>query len=228
MLGTGEMASIVVIVCLTLFYTFEGGMTAVIWTDVIQMILYVGGALLSFYVILQQIPGGWGHVAEVGSAAAKFRFRFPFRADGRVLSGDLHLLGRGDRRVLPHDREPPVTEQLMVQRLLSARTKGESRAVALFSSWFVILFQFTLFLVIGVCLFVLYRDPGLAAPAVKDRIYPEFIWANLPHGLAGLVVAAILAAAMSNLSAALNSLASTTIMDFYKPLAEKSATSLIS
>src|SRR6185369_10016057 len=102
------------------------------------------------------------------------------------------------------------TEQLMVQRLLSARTERESRA-ALLSSWFVILFQFTLFLVIGVCLFVYYGDLGLTAPAVRDRIYPEYIWNNLPPGVAGLVIAAILAAAMSNLSAALNSLASTTI-----------------
>ena len=72
---------------------------------------------------------------------------------------------------------------------------------------------------IGICLFVHYSDQGLQAPAVRDRIYPEFIWNSLPHGIAGLVIAAVLAAAMSNLSAALNSLASTTIMDFYKPLA---------
>ena len=80
------------------------------------------------------------------------------------------------------------------------------------------LFQFTLFLVIGTLLYVHYHDAGRAAPAVLDRIYPEFIWNNLPVGIAGLVIAAILAAAMSNLSAALNSLASTTIMDFVKPL----------
>jgi solute:Na+ symporter, SSS family len=109
------------------------------------------------------------------------------------------------------------TEQMMVQRLLSARTQGESKA-ALYSSWVVIFFQFTLFLVIGVCLFVYYGDQNLAPPAVADRIYPEFIWNQLPHGVSGLVVAAILAAAMSNLSSALNSLASTSIMDFYKPI----------
>src|SRR6266481_838863 len=72
LLGTGEMASIAVIVALTLLYTFEGGMTAVIWTDVIQMFLYVAGAILSFFVILQQIPGGWTHVHEVAGAANKF------------------------------------------------------------------------------------------------------------------------------------------------------------
>src|ERR1700735_4670677 len=77
-LGTGEIVSILVIVCLTLFYTFEGGMTAVIWTDAVQMFLYVGGAILSFWVILQQIPGGWPHVAALADAAHKFQM-FDFR-----------------------------------------------------------------------------------------------------------------------------------------------------
>ncbi len=81
-LGTGEIASIALIVALTLFYTFEGGMTAVIWTDVVQMFLYVGGAVLSFGVILGKIPGGWPHVVAVAGAAHKlqvFDFRFPPR-----------------------------------------------------------------------------------------------------------------------------------------------------
>lgn len=109
----------------------------------------------------------------------------------------------------------------MVQRLLAARSQSESRT-ALFASWFVIFFQFSLFLLIGAILFVYYRDTGMAPPNPPDRIYPDFIWRNLPPGIAGLVIAAILAAAMSNLSAALNSLASTTVMDFLKPAARHS------
>src|SRR6516164_9326408 len=78
-LGTGETASIILIVCLTLFYTFEGGMTAVIWTDVVQMCLYVAGAAVSLIVILAQIPGGWPHVAEIASQSGKFKvFDFAF------------------------------------------------------------------------------------------------------------------------------------------------------
>src|SRR6476659_4456970 len=78
-LGTGETASIVLIVILTLFYTFEGGMAAVIWTDVVQMCLYVVGAVLSFFVILHKIPGGWEHVVAVAGAAHKFTvFDFSF------------------------------------------------------------------------------------------------------------------------------------------------------
>src|SRR5256714_5881969 len=78
-LGTGELASIILITILTLFYTFEGGMTAVIWTDVVQMTLYVLGAILSFLIILGKIPGGWPHVWSVGNGAGKFQiFDFEF------------------------------------------------------------------------------------------------------------------------------------------------------
>jgi solute:Na+ symporter, SSS family len=84
----------------------------------------------------------------------------------------------------------------------------------LLSSWGVIFVQFSLFLLIGILLFVYYRDSGVTPPRQTDRIYPEFLWRNLAPGLAGLTIAAILAAAMANLSAALNSLAATTVVDF--------------
>ncbi len=216
-LGTGEIASIILIVGLTLFYTFEGGMTAVIWTDVVQMFLYVAGALLSLFVILDKVPGGWAHVVDVVGPLGKLQiFDFSFEWTPTFFSRTYNfwagLLGGAFLTTASHG-----TEQLMVQRLLSAKTERESR-LALFTSWIVILFQFTLFLVIGTILFVYYRETGLPPPKPADRIYPAFIWNNLPPGVAGLVIAAILAAAMSNLSAALNALASTTIMDFYKPL----------
>ncbi|MCC7156163.1 MAG: sodium:solute symporter [Bryobacterales bacterium] len=217
-LGTGEIASIILIVCLTLFYTFEGGMTAVIWTDVIQMFLYVGGAIFSLFIILGNVNGGWDHVAQMASSAGKFTvFDFGFEWTREFFSKPYSfwagVLGGCFLTTASHG-----TEQLMVQRLLSARSESQSRA-ALFGSWIVIFFQFALFLVIGVILWVYYKDTGLQAPQPPDRIYPEFIWKQLPVGAAGLVIAAILAAAMSNLSAALNSLASTTIMDFYRPMA---------
>src|SRR3954447_12954603 len=77
-LGTGEVGSIILIVCLTLFYTFEGGMSAVIWTDVVQMFLFVVGALISLFVILNQVPGQWQHVADVAGRLGKFQV-FDFR-----------------------------------------------------------------------------------------------------------------------------------------------------
>lgn len=216
-LGTGEVVSILAIVCLTLFYTFEGGMTAVIWTDAVQMFLYVGGAILSFWVILHQIPGGWPHVAAFAGAAHKFQmfdFRFSTTAAffARSYSFWAGIIGGCFLTTASHG-----TEQLLVQRLLAARNERQSRA-ALFASWLVIFFQFALFLFIGVLLFVYYSNRRTPAPQPPDSIYPKFVWNSLPAGAAGLVIAAILAAGMSNLSAALNALASTSVMDFYRPL----------
>src|SRR5271157_2216775 len=228
-LGTGEIASIVLIVLLTLFYTFEGGMTAVIWTDVVQMTLYVTGALVSFVVILGKIPGGWQHVAAVAGAAHKFTiFDFRFSPTMEFFSRS-YTFWAGIFGGCFLTTQSHGTDQLMVQRLLSARNERQSRA-ALFASWVVILFQFTLFLLIGVLLYVYYGDiypfpasrlaefhPELAG----DRLYPAFIWHNLPVGVAGLLIAAILAAAMANVSAALNSLASTTVVDFFRARARQ-------
>ena len=212
-LGTGEIESIALIVALTLVYTFEGGMTAVIWTDVVQMTLYVVGAVISFITILGKIPGGWEHVAQVAAAGHKFTifdFRFSPTMEffSRTYSFWAGVAGGCFLTTATHG-----TDQLMVQRLLSARDERQSRT-ALMASWFVILCQFVLFLLIGVLLYVYYGDMHLQPPAQMDRIYPEFIWHNLPPGVAGLLIAAILAAAMANMSAALNSLASTTVIDF--------------
>jgi SSS family solute:Na+ symporter len=216
-LGSGETASIVVILCLTLFYTYEGGLTAVIWTDVVQMVLYVVGAIMSLALLLHQIPGGWAHVAAVAGPLGKLQV-FDFRgAPPAVFFTRTYSFWAGILGGLFLTTASHGTDQLMVQRLLAARNLGQSQA-ALLASWVVIFVQFTLFLVIGTCLFVLYREQGTAVPAVLDRLYPLYIWQKLPAGVAGLVMAAILAAAMSNLSAALNSLASTTVLDLWKPL----------
>jgi SSS family transporter len=203
-----------------LFYTYEGGLAAVIWTDVAQMILYVVGAVLSLVLLLREIPGGWAHVAAVAAPLGKlqifdFRLAPPSEFFTRTYSFWAGIIGGCFLTTASHG-----TEQLMVQRLLAASTLRKSQA-ALLLSWVVIFIQFTLFLIIGVCLFVLYREQGTQPPAVMDRLYPLFIWQRLPPGIAGLVMAAILAAAMSNLSAALNSLASTTVLDLWRPLVEK-------
>jgi solute:Na+ symporter, SSS family len=167
--------------------------------------------------VLREIPGGWGHVIATAEPLGKLQV-FDFRIGPlgefftRTYSFWAGLIGGCFLTTASHG-----TEQLLVQRLLAAKNEGQSRA-ALFSSWVVIFIQFTLFLIVGVCLFTLYKDHGWTPPAVTDSIYPRFIWGNLPPGLSGLLIAAILAAAMSNLSAALNSLASTTVMDFLRPM----------
>jgi SSS family solute:Na+ symporter len=208
-IGTGDIASITIITALTMIYTFEGGMAAVIWTDVVQMAIYVGGTLVGFFTILHAVPGGWTTVHAVAYAAGKFRI-FDF-------SPVLHktytfwagLIGGTFLTTASHG-----TDQLMVQRLLAARSERQSKA-ALLASGVAILFQFTLFLIVGVMLYVFYQAHGLTPTGSSDRIFPSFIVQHMPHGISGLLIAAILAAAMSNLSAALNSLSSTSIVDFY-------------
>src|SRR5277367_6308865 len=165
-LGTGELQSIILIVALTLFYTFEGGMTAVIWTDVLQMAMYVAGALVSFFVILAKIPGGWHHFYAAAAAAGKlqvFDFHFSLRTPYTFWGG---LIGGCFLTMASHG-----TDQLIVQRLLSAKNETESRR-ALLASWTVVFFQFLLFLMIGAMLWLLYREGGMTPPRPLDRIYP--------------------------------------------------------
>ena len=206
-LGTGEIASIAIITALTLIYTFEGGLAAVIWTDVVQTVIYVGGTLVGLTTILHLVPGGWSAIHTAAAGAGKlqvFDFRANFWLPYTFWAG---LIGGTAFITASHG-----TDQLIVQRLLAARGQKQS-AVALLSSGVAILFQFALFLIVGVMLWAYYRVPS-AIFGKPDRIYPTFIVSQMPHGISGLLIAAILAAAMSNLSAALNSLSSSTIMDF--------------
>src|SRR6266496_269927 len=207
-LGTGEIASIAIITALTLIYTFEGGLAAVIWTDVVQTAIYVGGTLLGIATIIHYVPGGWAHIHQVASAADKFRvfdFTPTFWKPYTFWAG---VIGGAFLTTASHG-----TDQLIVQRLLAARGLRESKA-ALLSSGAAILFQFGLFLLLGTMLFAYYMVPS-SHFGRADRIYPTFIVTHMPHGISGLLIAAILAAAMSNLSAALNSLSSSTVMDLY-------------
>jgi SSS family transporter len=225
-IGTNDILSIALISGLTLLYTFEGGMAAVIWTDVVQMGLYLAGTIVAMVTLGHQIPGGWNYIYLVGEHSAKFQwldFSFSLTKSYTFWAG---ILGGTFLTMASHG-----TDQLMVQRMLAARNLNAART-ALLSSGVVIFVQFTLFLLIGVGLFVFYGAAGVpGAPSIApssqamggiatlspDRIFPTFIVQQMPHGVAGLLVAAILAAAMSNLSAALNSLASTTVVDFYLP-----------
>jgi SSS family transporter len=213
-IGTGDTLSIAIISALTLLYTFEGGMAAVIWTDVVQMALYVAGTLVALWAIGHGTPGGWAQIHAVAAPLGKFHmlnFAFNLTQSYTFWAG---ILGGTFLTMASHG-----TDQLMVQRMLAARNLRESR-LALLASGGVIFLQFTLFLLIGVGLFVFY---GAHPPHFRtnDYIFPTFIVQQMPHGVAGLLVAAILAAAMSNLSAALNSLASTTVIDFYIPLRQR-------
>jgi SSS family transporter len=205
--------SIVIVGVLTLIYTFEGGIAAVIWTDLIQLVIYIGGSLLAASELVRLVPGGWNQIAAQAAAENKFQI-LSFSTDLSVpFTFWAGLLGGTFLTMASHG-----TDQLLVQRLLTCRNKRDSQKALIFSG-FVVLFQFALFLLIGVMLFAYYKAfPLGSALANNDQIFPTFIVNELPHGISGLVIAAIFAAAMSNLSGSLNSLSSTTVLDFYKPL----------
>ncbi len=210
-LGTGEVASIAIITALTVIYTFEGGLAAVIWTDVVQTAIYVGGTLVGLFTIVHLVPGGWNAIHAAAAEAGKLQI-FDFSARfGTPYTFWAGLIGGAFFTVASHG-----TDQLIVQRLLAARGQKQS-ATALVSSGLAVLFQFALFLIVGIMLWAYYHVPS-AIFGKPDRIYPTFIVTHMPHGISGLLIAAILAAAMSNLSAALNSLSSSAIMDFYARL----------
>ncbi|MCL4523936.1 MAG: sodium:solute symporter [Acidobacteria bacterium] len=209
--GIETRTAVVLIAALTLIYTFEGGMKAVIWTDVIQLAVYISGAVLAAVLLLKEIPGGWAEVTQVAAAAGGklrvFDFAFSLTQTYTFWSG---LLGGAFLTMASHG-----TDQLMVQRLLAARDERDSKK-ALLASGLIVFAQFALFLILGVMLFVYHQHSPLNTLGDTDRIFPEFVVREMPVGVKGLLIAAIFAAAMSNLSGALNSLASSSIVDFMR------------
>jgi SSS family transporter len=224
-IGTNDVLSIGIISALTLLYTFEGGMAAVVWTDVVQMIIYIGGTFVALFTLGSHVTGGWSTIHTVAAAAGKFHmFNFALNLT-TTYTFWAGVLGGTFLTMASHG-----TDQLMVQRLLAARNLRESR-IAILSSGVVIFVQFALFLLIGAGLYVFYHQHPGTTFRTSDYIFPTFIVREMPIGIAGLLVAAILAAAMSNLSAALNSLSSTTVVDFYmrmRPQADDRERAIIS
>jgi SSS family transporter len=207
--GTGNRTSIAIITVLTMFYTFEGGMRAVIWTDVIQFVLYILGSLGAFFLLLHKIPGGWPEITQAAAAAGGklriFDFAFSLTKSYTFWSG---LIGGTFLTMASHG-----TDQTMVQRLLAARNERDAKK-ALITSGVIVFFQFALFLLLGVMLYVYGLHETLVVPdGDADKIYPWFIVHRMPVVAVGLLLASIFAIAMSNASGSLNSLASSSIID---------------
>jgi len=209
-LGTSEHLAVVIVVALTVLYTFEGGMKAVIWTDVAQLLLYLTGSTVTLFQLLWRIPGGWTEVTQVAAAAGHklqfLDFSWNLATKYTFWSG---VIGGAFLTMATHG-----TDQIIVQRLLAAKSERDGRR-ALLTSGLVVLVQFTVFLLVGVMLFVFSQHtPLLAAGEKPDRILPLFLVREMPIGLAGLLLASIVAVAMSNASGSLNSLAASSVLDF--------------
>jgi len=210
--GWSYPVSILVIAAFTIVYTYIGGIRAVVWMDVIQMFIYIGGAIIAGIFLLHQIPGGWQHVLEVAQQTHKFSIFYSgfdlsfsqfFQTNYTMLSG---LIGGAFLSMASHG-----TDQLIVQRLLTCNDLRSSQK-ALITSGVIVIAQFVLFLVLGILLYVYYGG----VPMRSDEIFPRFIVEGLPAGLSGIIIAGVFAAAMSTLSGSLNSLASSTMLDIYK------------
>ncbi len=206
--------AIIVITIFTFIYTYIGGIKAVIWTDVVQMFIYIGGASIALYIMLTRIPGGWDTVMTMAVAKGKFQFiHWGFTGGlGHFFTIDYtfiaSVIGGAFLSMASHG-----TDQLIVQRLLATDSLKSSQKAVIASGFFVGL-QFLFFLVIGVVLYAFYH----AYPFKDgDQIFPKFIVEQLPTGVSGIIVAGLLASAMGSLSGSINSLASSTLIDLYKP-----------
>jgi SSS family transporter len=220
--GLSYPASILLIGGFTLAYTYLGGLKAVVAMDVVQMGIYLLGAGASMALILARLPDGWTTVVswatahgadklailnfETGGSVAAF-LSSPYTLLGGLLGGTfLTMASHG-------------TDQLLVQRLLACRSKWDAQRALMLDATLIVL-QFAFFLVLGLCLFAFYEGQSLAQLGLRswDEIFPKFIVDQLPTGLAGLVIAGVLASAMGTLSSSISALASATYLDLFKPL----------
>ena len=211
--GFDLSAAIVLMGVVTLAYTFVGGLRSVVWADVLQWCVYVAGGAVALVVALN-MGGGWEQSWARAEAAGKLKM-FDLQASWTVpytlLGG---LVGGALLSAASHG-----TDHIIVQRLLASRSLRAAQ-VALVGSGLLVFLQFALFLAIGTALW----GAGQAGPELAgDQIFPQFIVQHLPVGVAGLLMAGILAAAMSTISSSISALASSVTNDLYAPLAGKTA-----
>ncbi|MBT3449952.1 MAG: sodium/solute symporter [Bacteroidetes Order II. Incertae sedis bacterium] len=197
---------------LTAIYTYVGGFKAVVWMDVVQMSVYLVGAIVTIGLLLGALPAGaWSDITQAGKAQVFFA-DFSLQA---ILTQPYVLItaviGGGVFSMASHG-----TDQLIVQRLLSCKDLGDARK-ALIGSAFFVMGQFAVFLIVGALLWAFYDGASAAQLGLGrlDEVFPKYIIEQLPVGVAGLVLAGILAAAMSTLSSSLNALASSSITDLF-------------
>ncbi len=203
--------SVAVVVLVTLAYTWGGGLKAVVWVDLLQLVVYVFGAVATLW-IAARLAGGFPEALARAAAAGKLKtidWRLSLSTPYSLLGG---LIGGAMLSAASHG-----TDHMMVQRLLATPSLKDARR-AIVGSGVVVIAQFAIFLLVGTLLWAAGADPGVGS---GDQIYPQFMVGALPPGVAGLAVAGLLAAAMSTVSSSLNSLASASTHDFYAPLTGK-------
>lgn len=215
--------AIAIIAAIALCYTYIGGVRGVLWVDAIQMMIYLGGAALSAILLVSAADGGWAAITQKAMEAGKFSiinfgFGENFWGTPYTLLGG--LIGGGFLSMASHG-----TDQLIVQRVLTTKSLAASRK-AMIGSGIIIIFQFALFLIVGLLLYGHYDGASLASMGLTraDEIFPRFITQGLPSGVSGFVIAGLTAVALSTLAGSLTSMASSTVLDLYKPYFGKNIT----
>lgn len=216
-LGIDYTFAVIILAAVAFIYTFAGGVRGVIWVDAVQMVIYLGGALLAGIVLIANAEGGWAGLAAIAAEAGKFQvfnvdfssnfFQKPYSLIAGVLGGTfLSMASHG-------------TDQLIVQRVLATKSLERGRK-ALIGSGIIIIMQFAIFLVVGLLLYGHYNGASLSDLHLQraDEIFPKFIIEGLPPGVSGFIIAGLLAAALSTLAGSMSSMASSTVMDLYRPL----------
>lgn len=205
------IVSITIISFVTFLYTFVGGVRSVIWMDVVQMFIYIVGAIASIIFLLTRIDGGISHILNF--SAEKFKiinwgFDKPLRDFfDQPYTFFSSLIGGAFLSMASHG-----ADQLIVQRLLTANSLKNSQK-ALITTGFIVAFQFFMFLFLGLMLYTFYNGENMN----PNEVFAHFIINYMPSGISGLIVAGLFAAAMSTLAGSMNSLASSAMMDIYKP-----------
>jgi SSS family transporter len=211
---TAMPAAVLTLGLLTVLYTYKGGMKAVVWTELVQAAVYLLGGISAIVLLGKSVPGGWSEIISRAGAAGKLSGIDWYAGLDRPHTVFAGLIGGAFLAMASHG-----ADQLIVQRLLSSRSLRDAQR-AIIGSGIAVFVQFTLFLMVGVGLWVYYGGRAFPAP---DAVFPTFIIERMPPGLLGLILAAIVAATMSTHSGAINSLAASTTHDIYLPLSGRSA-----
>lgn len=216
--GLDYPTSILIIATLTLAYTYYGGLKSVIWIDVLQLFVYVfGGVYIIAHILgLEQVPSvsmladaGKFTVIQLPSSIGDVFF-MTYNLVGAIIGGIfLTLASHG-------------TDHLIVQRLIACGSLSNARK-ALVSSGIFVFIQFSLFLGVGLMLFLHYGGASIESLGIDkaDEIVLKFVSEEVPAGVAGLIVAGLFAAAMSTLSSSLAALSSTTLFDLFPKLSQR-------
>ncbi len=203
---------IVVMGLLSIAYTVLGGIEAVIWTDVLQVIVLMGGALLSLVIIIMNIDGGFGEMMKIAAADNKMH-TFDFTLSLMEPTLWVVIIGGFAANLISAG-----SDQAFVQRYLTTKDE-KSAARGIWTSALMVVPASLLFFGVGTALFVFFKThPAMMSPTMgnADAIFPWYIVTQLPNGVAGLLIAGLFAAAMSSLDSSMNSAATAVTTDFFR------------